>query len=189
IADTFIYLRPLAVFAAAVLVALSVARVGLVLWQYDRVSAADMLGTVFVQGLRFDLLIVGFLTAFPVLLLWLFATSRPLARVGNRLLRGYLATTFTAVLFLELATPSFINQYDARPNQLFIEYLVYPKEVANTMLTGYSYQFLAAFVVIAIALVLLRRLLRPSLRIPQRVMHVAAVLVVTPVLFVLCVLA
>jgi phosphoglycerol transferase MdoB-like AlkP superfamily enzyme len=189
IADTLSYLRPLAVFAAAVLVALFVARVGLVLWQYDRVRAADMLGTVFVQGLRFDVVVVGFLTAIPILLLSLFATSRSMARVGNRLLRGYLATTFGAVLFLELATPSFINQYDARPNQLFIEYLVYPKEVASTMLAGYSWQFIGAFVVIALALASLRLLLRPSLRIPERALHVVAVLVATPVLFALCFLA
>jgi phosphoglycerol transferase MdoB-like AlkP superfamily enzyme len=189
ISDIGTYLRPLAVFAAAVLVALSLARVGLVLWQYDRVHTADMLGFVFVQGLRFDLIVVGFLTAIPTLLLWLFATSRSMARVGNRLLRGYLATTFIAVLFLELATPSFINQYDARPNQLFIEYLIYPKEVASTMLEGYSWQLLGAFVVIAVALVLLRLVLRPSLRLPERALHVVAVLVVTPVLLVLCVLA
>src|SRR5262245_10357792 len=100
IADTLSYLRPLAVFAAAVLVALFLARVGLVLWQYDRVRAVDMLGTVFVQGLRFDVVVVGFLTAIPTLLLWLFATSRSMARVGNRLLRGYLTTAFGAVLFL-----------------------------------------------------------------------------------------
>ena len=189
IADTFIYLRPLAVFAAAVLVALSLARVGLVLWQYDRVRDADMLGVVFVQGLRFDLIVVGFLTVIPTLLLWLFATSRSMARVGNRLLRGYLLIAFAVVLFLELATPSFINQYDARPNSVFFEYLIYPKEVASTMLAGYSYQLLAAFVVIALALVLLWRLLRPSLRMPERVLHVVAVLVVTPVLFALCLLA
>jgi len=189
ITDTFTYLRPLGVFAVAVLVALSLARVGLVLWQYDRVTAAEMLGTVFVQGFRFDLIVVALFTVVPTLLLWLFTTSRSMARVGNRLLRGYLVASFAAVLFLELATPSFINQYDARPNATFFEYLIYPKEVASTMLAGYSYQFLVAFVVIALALVLLRRLLRPSLQIPERALHVGAVIVVTPVLLVLCVLA
>jgi phosphoglycerol transferase MdoB-like AlkP superfamily enzyme len=189
IADTFAYLRPLVVFAAAVLVALSLARVGLVLWQHDRVREVDMLGVVLVQGVRFDLIVVGLLTVIPTLLLWLFATSRSMARVGNRLLRGYLGAAFATVLFLELATPSFINQYDARPNAIFFEYLIYPKEVASTMLAGYGYQFFGAFVVIVLALVLLRRLLRPALRIPERAMHVAAALVVTPLLFALCLLA
>src|SRR5690349_9642459 len=189
IADICIYLRPLAVFAVAVLVALSVARVGLVLWQYDRVRAAGMLGTVFFQGVRFDLIVIGFLTVIPTLLLWLFATSRTMARVGNSLLRGYLVTAFAAMLFLELATPSFINQYDARPNSIFFEYLIYPKEVASTMLAGYSLQFLGAFAVITLALASLRRVLWPSLRIPQRALHVAAVVLVTPALVALCVLA
>lgn len=39
------YLRPLALFAGTVIVTLSLTRLGLVLWQLDRVMAADMLGT------------------------------------------------------------------------------------------------------------------------------------------------
>jgi phosphoglycerol transferase len=38
---------------------------------------------------------------------------------------------------MELATPSFLMQYDTRPNRLFIEYLVYPKEVMTMLLKGY----------------------------------------------------
>jgi len=187
--DALYYLRPLAVYALAVLVTLSLSRLGIVLWQHERVGAAHMYGVVFVQGLRFDVIVVGLLVAIPTLLLWLFATTRTMARLGNRLLRIYFAVTFAAVLFLELATPSFINQYDARPNETFVEYLVYPKEVASTLLAGYGLQILGAFIVITVALSLLWRALRPWLGVPPRAMHVAAALVVTPVLFGACALA
>jgi hypothetical protein len=40
--------RPLAVFAVAMLVVFTLARIGLVAWQYQRVSDAHMLTTVFV---------------------------------------------------------------------------------------------------------------------------------------------
>jgi phosphoglycerol transferase MdoB-like AlkP superfamily enzyme len=183
------YLRPLAWFAGAVVVSLTSARLSLVLWQLDRVLAANMLANVFLQGLRFDVVVVGCLLSVPVMFLWLFATTRLMARHGNLLLRVYLSAAFTVVLFLELATPSFINQYDARPNEVFLEYLVYPKEVASTLLVGYGYQLAAALVVIALATTGLWRLLSRSLAVPPRPLHVVAALVMTPMLLIVCFLA
>jgi len=183
------YLRPLAVFAFAILAVLSLARLGLVLCQLDRVLAAHILAAVFLEGLRFDLVVVGFLLAIPALLLVPFATSRVMAHHGNRWLRSYFTATFIGVLFLELATPSFINQYDARPNAMFLEYLVYPKEVASTLVAGYGYQLLVAAVVIALATLGLRRVLSTSLELPQRPMQFVAALVLTPALLVLCFVA
>jgi len=37
---------------------------------------------------------------------------------------------------MELSTPQFIDQYDTRPNRLFLEYLIYPKEIATMLLKG-----------------------------------------------------
>jgi len=34
---------------------------------------------------------------------------------------------------MELCTPQFIDQYDTRPNSLFIDYLIYPKEIATML--------------------------------------------------------
>ncbi len=181
------YLRPFVWFAAAVLGSLTLARLGLVSFQLDRVLSANMLGAVFLQGLRFDVVVVGFLLVFPSLLLPVFATSTRMSRHGRRALRGYFAATFAALLFLELTTPSFINQYDARPNEIFIEYLVYPKEVASTLFVAYRYQLLVAFVVIGLATFALWR--RLPLEQPRRPMPVAAALLLTPALAVLCIFA
>jgi phosphoglycerol transferase MdoB-like AlkP superfamily enzyme len=147
-------------FALASLLVLGGARLGLVLWQLDRVRAAHIVGMVFLQGLRFDLVLLGFLLLPPVLTLALFATSRAMSRAGAVLLRCYLVTCFALLVFLELATPSFINQYDARPNQIFVEYLIYPKEVASTLVTAYRWQLIGALIVVAVASTLLFRALR-----------------------------
>ena len=40
-------------------------------------------------------------------------------------------------MFLELATPQFLTEYDSRPNRLFVEYLVYPREVLAMLWNGY----------------------------------------------------
>jgi phosphoglycerol transferase MdoB-like AlkP superfamily enzyme len=187
--NSMAYLRPLALFAGVVIVGLTLARVGLVLYQVDRVLAANMLGTIFLQGLRFDVIVAGFLLALPALLLPVFATTRPMARHGQRLLRAYFATTFATVLFLELATPSFIEQYDGRPNQIFLEYLIYPKEVASTLFAAYGYQLSSATVVITLATLGLWRLLSGPIERPREPLPVAAALLLTPALLVLCVLA
>jgi phosphoglycerol transferase MdoB-like AlkP superfamily enzyme len=41
------------------------------------------------------------------------------------------------VIFMELATPPFMMQFDLRPNRLFIEYLSYPKEVFSMLWNGF----------------------------------------------------
>jgi phosphoglycerol transferase MdoB-like AlkP superfamily enzyme len=188
IATLWAYLRPLFVFAAAVLVALALARVGLVLWQWPRVLAADMLGAVFLEGLRFDAIVVGLLLTAPVLALPIFATSAPMARLGRKLLAYYFLAAFAAVNFLELATPAFIDQYDSRPNRLFFEYLVYPKEVASTLWGAYRAQLVVAAIVMLAAAWALRRVLRGPLSVPSRPLRIGTALVAMPVLVVGCIL-
>ncbi|MCV5949483.1 hypothetical protein OFN94_32235, partial [Escherichia coli] len=42
------------------------------------------------------------------------------------------------LVYMELATAPFIQEYDLRPNRLFVEYLIYPKEVLSMLWTGYK---------------------------------------------------
>jgi len=58
-----------------------------------------------------------------------------LRRLGNWIFPIYLGLVVAATFFLEASTPSFITQYDSRPNYFFVEYLAYPKEVFS-MLAG-----------------------------------------------------
>ena len=178
-------LRPLAIFAGAMLAMLSAVRLGLVLWQLDRVSAAHMLGAVFLQGLRFDLVLVGALSMPVALVLPLFCTSTTLLRFGKPLLLVYFVACFVGAVFMETATPSFIAQFDARPNRLFVEYLIYPKEVGSTLLAGYLPQLIAAVIAVALSVWLMQRTLRNGLR-GVRKIHWATAVAVAPVLFALC---
>lgn len=59
------------------------------------------------------------------------------------------------IFFMELSTPSFITQFDTRPNRLFIEYLIYPREVIGTILKGYLFAMFFAIIVLGMALFLL----------------------------------
>jgi len=58
-AKFWLCLKPLAIFSVAILAALMLSRVLLIIWQWQRVSEADMLGNILIQGLRFDLVSLG----------------------------------------------------------------------------------------------------------------------------------
>ncbi|WP_229415789.1 LTA synthase family protein [Pseudoduganella armeniaca] len=130
------------------LLLLSLSRIGLVAWQWQRVAATGIVGDIFVQGVRADLILLGYLLVVPLLLLPLlgpFLARRLPARAWRVVTVGWATVALILIVFLELATPRFILQYDVRPNRLFIEYLVYPREVAATLWNGYRVTVLLGF--------------------------------------------
>jgi phosphoglycerol transferase MdoB-like AlkP superfamily enzyme len=118
------------------LVLLSLSRIGLVIWQWERVRATGMLAPMFVQGVRADLILLGYFAAIPLLIAPLVAHQRSAAFWKTA---GVLWGTFALIfiLFMEMSSPQFIAQYDIRPNRLFIEYLSYPREVFATLWNGF----------------------------------------------------
>jgi len=62
------------------------------------------------------------------------------------ILKIWFFCSFVTLLFFELTTPAFINEYDLRPNRLFIEYLIYPKEVLSMLLQGHLYEMISTLV-------------------------------------------
>lgn len=142
--------RPL-IIGLAILLGLSASRILLVSVLWGRVEPTQGLAFILLQGLRFDLILVAMLIG-PVLLF------KPIAHTGHRLLTFgnwlwpiYLAVVTSLVFFIESATFSFIRQYDSRPNYLFVEYLVYPKELLATLAGSHLLELLV-FSAITIAL-------------------------------------
>jgi phosphoglycerol transferase MdoB-like AlkP superfamily enzyme len=118
------------------LVIFSLSRLGLVAWQWERVSATGIVGQILVQGVRADLIMLGYLIAVPLVLSPLLAHKRTFGLWKNVTVAwGTFALIF--IVFMELSTPQFVMQYDVRPNRLFIEYLSYPAEVMSTLWHGF----------------------------------------------------
>ncbi len=103
-----------------------------------------MLAPVLLQGLRFDLLLLGIVVVVPVLAFPVLASNERLFPAWRLLLRIYLPVALLTAVFMEFSTPSFINQFDSRPNILFVEYLEYPKEVAATLWAAYKIPLIIA---------------------------------------------
>ena len=126
-------LYPIFLFVIINLIIFTLSRLGLAIWQADRVSAVEGWGQLFLQGLRMDIVALCYLFGVPALFTVLFHHSR----IWKMILRIWLTFGSVFILFMELATPAFIETYDFRPNRLFIEYLIYPKEVFSMLMEGH----------------------------------------------------
>lgn len=150
----YVYLFRMAVFG---LILLSVSRAGLVLWQAERVMATDQLVAILLQGVRADLILIC-LWAMPAVLLIPFLSYW--RRFWFSLTFYWAWLGLALIVFIELATPAFLLQFDARPNRLFVEYLRYPKEVLSTLLFGFTGAFIGGTTLTVLFGALLFKLLR-----------------------------
>jgi phosphoglycerol transferase MdoB-like AlkP superfamily enzyme len=178
-------LRPLLSFGWRMIVTLTICRVVFVAWQWQRVIDADMLAEVFVQGLRFDLVLLGLTLAIPVLLYPVLVSNRLLLPAWRSLLRICLPLTLLLIVFMECSTPSFVDQFDSRPNILFFEYLNHPREVAATLWAAYRLPIILAVVIVSIITWFNARQLGKLVNNVQPIGVLPAVLV-TPLLLVVC---
>ena len=139
------------------LLLLSGSRLLLVTWLYDRVAATDSLWMILLQGIRADIILLGLLAALPVLLALVW--PRLHQRSWFTFTHYWSLGALIFIVFLELSTPSFILQYDIRPNRLYIEYLKYPQEVFSTLWHGFRVPLLLGLALTAASIVVLRKLL------------------------------
>lgn len=153
-------LRPFIMFVPLVLVLLGLSRMGLVIWQWERVNAVGGVGYILLQGLRFDLVALGMMLALPAILAPLLFAFRRTYSIAERILTWILALEFGLFLNLEFATPSFLEEYDTRPNYLFVEYLKYPKEVLSTLWGAYPAQCILMVIGVPISIWAAQRFLR-----------------------------
>ncbi len=138
--------RPVAIFLLWGLVLQTGSRLLLMTLYRDRVVAVDGAATVLLQGVRFDFIQLSALGLLPAVLApWLARRQW-----WSPLLRAYLVAALLLLVFMEAATPAFVAEYDLRPNRLFVEYLVYPREVASMLWEGYLPELLTGLAVMLV---------------------------------------
>jgi phosphoglycerol transferase MdoB-like AlkP superfamily enzyme len=96
----------------------------------------------FMGGLRIDTKVACYALVPVVMLLMLLpgVVLRPL----RGLLAGYFALLTTLLVTMEAITPDFVDQYDVRPERLFIESLGFSSEIAGTLWMEYGAHLLLA---------------------------------------------
>ncbi|MBS4068498.1 MAG: sulfatase-like hydrolase/transferase [Sulfurimonas sp.] len=97
----------------------------------------------FIYGLRMDTITASALLLIPLILLS-FAPAK-LKHFVDKFLKYYFLVVLSIIIYIENATVPFIAQYDVRPNYLFVEYLVYPREVFAMIFADYKIELFVAF--------------------------------------------
>lgn len=143
----FQFSKPLLNFLLIGLSILSFSRFVLFFIFKNRVAETPDYGYIFPIGLRMDLIVLCYLLFLPLALTALVPDS------FLKKIQGFLTVYFilflTLILFMELSTLDFINEYDTRPNKLFVDYLIYPKEVVGTLLKSYLSSIFVTVIVLA----------------------------------------
>ncbi|WP_298776191.1 LTA synthase family protein [uncultured Shewanella sp.] len=129
-------LRPILVFCVIALIIMMISRLGLGLWQADRVTAAGGWSDLLIQGLRVDIATLCWLWGVAALGTAIFSGPHLIGRLWQVILRSWLTIGLWLIVFLEASTPAFIEEYGIRPNRLYVEYLIYPKEVLSMLWAG-----------------------------------------------------
>lgn len=160
------YLRPVINFLIIALLVTTLSRFLLLFLFSSRITATPDYACIFPIGLRMDIILLCYLAALPVFLISILP-NKLLGKIQG-FITAYFIVFLSLILILEMATPNFINEYDTRPNKLFLDYLIYPKEVLGTLFKSYLLSIIATLMILTLFIYFLtkyRKLLfgiRPS---------------------------
>ncbi|MFC0324039.1 LTA synthase family protein [Gallibacterium melopsittaci] len=143
---------PVLYFFILNLIILSGSRLGLAFWQKERVDAVDGWFPLLIQGVRMDVVSLCWLFGLFAFLSALFLDKTQFGSAFRVVLRVVLTAGSVFILFMELATPEFISTYDFRPNRLFVEYLVNPREVFTMLAKGHLFTMIMSIIITILAI-------------------------------------
>jgi phosphoglycerol transferase MdoB-like AlkP superfamily enzyme len=144
------YLKPILNFFFIGLLITTLSRLFLFFVFKQRVEQTPDFWLIFPIGLRMDIIVLSYISFLPFLLVSLLPDN--LLQKIRKFFSFYFILFLFLFLFMELSTRDFINEYDTRPNNLFVDYLIYPKEVIGTLLKSYLVSVIITFIVLAIGL-------------------------------------
>ncbi len=145
----FAFLKPVFNFVVTGLIITTLSRLFLFFVFKDRVVETQDYWHIFPIGLRMDLILLCYMSFLPALLIT-FLPNQWL-KFTNKFLVFYSFLFLFLILFVELATPDFVKQYDTRPNKIFLDYLIYPREVFGMLLKSYLVSIIVTFLILGLA--------------------------------------
>lgn len=127
-------------FFLLALAILTLSRLAIVLWQWPRIDGFTDVQAILVGGLRIDLATLSQLLFLPLLALAVHTLTPLKGYWLSRAIKVYCWVLLLVLVLMELSTPTFISEYDSRPNRLFFEYLSSPNEVFGMLFNGYLFE-------------------------------------------------
>ncbi len=153
-------LKPLGHFFLTALLALSLVRLGLIVWQWDRLTAVDGFWVVLALGIRMDTVLLCEITVVPAVLILALPNGVTGSKIFQLVLLLWLVLWTGVLTVLESTTPAYISYFDSRPARIFFEYLVHPNEVMPLLLKGFTVSLVVSSVVLVVVVAALTKLVR-----------------------------
>lgn len=144
------HLQFLIKFSLVALALLTISRLVLMYLHWDRVAGFVSFRQIMAGGLRIDLSLIAQIIVLPCLALLLLSLSKFKGQLLSWFIRYWCWFFLVFMVFLESTTPTFIDEYDTRPNRLFFEYLSSPVEVIGMLFKGYLVEVLLGGVVVVL---------------------------------------
>ncbi len=139
---------PLIPYALLLLGLLSLSRIILMGWLCGRVGSLHNALKIAGIGLRFDVIVMCYVWLIPTLLLLLLPEASWINTLLSTTAKFWFSISTVLIVFLEISTFAFIDQFDTRPNRVFFEYLESPGEVIKTSVLEYPMHFVAAIILL-----------------------------------------
>lgn len=143
-------LAPIVAFLVFSLAILFFSRLVLLTLYWDRLSVVNDFWLILPIGLRMDVVFLSILVLIPAMLL--LALPSRLMRFCAPAFSGMFALFAAVIVYMEVATVPFVAEYDSRPNRIFIDYLIYPREVFGTIWADYKLNIFVAIILVGITL-------------------------------------
>lgn len=176
--------KQLAKYYIYMLLIFLIGRIGLFILYFDNIQDSNVsYWLTFLYGLRMDTISASILLILPLIVLSF--TPNSLKEYANKFLKYYFLIVLSLLIYMENATFPFFAEYDVRPNYLFVEYLIYPKEVFSMIVADYKLALFLAFGMIGIFSYLFLKYKKDNF-IPQfETSYPRRLLVFFPILFIL----
>lgn len=146
----FSYLKPIVFFFLLSLLITTTSRIFLMFYFGERIFETKDFGYIFPIGFRLDIITLSYISFVPAIIISFLPNK--LLKYGNKFTSYYFIIFILAILFMEIATPNFMVQFDTRPNRLFVDYLKYPKEVIGTLLQSFLFSMIFTILIMGTAL-------------------------------------
>lgn len=166
-------LRHFLLFVLTVIFLLTVMRSAYGLWQFPKLEQANAFPGLFLQGLRFDLALIGMIALVPVVIGSLLSMSNATRGLAKLLITVFLVGGLVLILVLELLTPWFVSTQGLRPDINMLSSMPEPLQTFQQVVMQNIVPFsiasvLCLLIVIAfLARMELRRFLRYRVSVPS----------------------
>jgi len=142
--------RQFLLFALTVLFLQTVLRAAYGLWQFSKIQEANAILPLFLQGLRFDIALIGLICIVPLGIGSLLSITRFTKGLAKFVIILFLSVGLLLILILEFITPWFVNQFGMRPDIHLISSVDQPIEVFKTIASNHTVPFVIGVLISAL---------------------------------------